>query len=121
MMHEFCVQCGHKNLFESVKPKFCAGCGQPFNVGGAIVSRANSSEEEVLEQSEQMPKLNKDKLSQGWSTQVDNSGFPTFGSIAGSDAPSVRHHRPKGFKGKDVVKSTMKEFGRVTKSREIGK
>ena len=27
----------------------------------------------------------------------------------------------KGFKGKDAVKSTMKEFGRVTKSRELGK
>ena len=120
MMHEFCVQCGHKNLFESVKPKFCAGCGRPFNVGGAIVSKANLPEEEVLEESDQMPQLNKDKLSQGWSTQVDNSGFPTFGSIAGSQAPSVRHHRPKGFKGKDAVKSTMKESGRVTKSREIG-
>ncbi len=121
MMHEFCVQCGHKNLFESVKPKFCAGCGQQFNVGGATVSRANASEEEGLEESEQMPKLNKQKLSEGWSTQVDNSGFPTFGSIAGSEAPATRNHRPKGFKGKDVVKSTMKEFGRVTKSREIGK
>ena len=31
MTSEFCGQCGHKLYFESVKPKFCSKCGQPFN------------------------------------------------------------------------------------------
>lgn len=31
MNKEFCFQCGHKNMFEVSRPKFCAGCGIPFN------------------------------------------------------------------------------------------
>ncbi len=115
MIHEFCVKCGHKNLFESVKPKFCAGCGQPFNVG-AEVSEATVAEEEL----DQPVSTDKKKLSQDWSAQVDHSGFPTFGSIAGDGPPAQRHRRPKGFKGNDVVKATMKEFGKVTRSKEVG-
>lgn len=28
---EFCINCGSKNTFEVTRPKFCCGCGQPFN------------------------------------------------------------------------------------------
>lgn len=38
MNTEFCINCGHKNLFAATKPKFCAGCGKPFNVTSVAVS-----------------------------------------------------------------------------------
>jgi|GEM_PF-6448602 len=37
----FCVNCGHKNIYEIGVPKFCAGCGQQIGV----VSSASSDEE----------------------------------------------------------------------------
>ena len=41
MNKEFCIQCGHKNIFEVSKPRFCAGCGNQFNT----LAKANSPKE----------------------------------------------------------------------------
>jgi hypothetical protein len=43
---EYCIHCGHKNIFESSRPKFCAGCGLSFNLAGSSNSSASDSEEE---------------------------------------------------------------------------
>lgn len=34
----FCVACGHKNIYEVTKPKFCAGCGE--GIGGSTSASA---------------------------------------------------------------------------------
>ena len=39
MNKEFCIQCGHKNVFDVARPKFCAGCGSAFNRVNATVSK----------------------------------------------------------------------------------
>lgn len=38
----FCVNCGHKNIYETSVPKFCAGCGQQVGV----ISSASTNEKE---------------------------------------------------------------------------
>ena len=44
MNHEFCIQCGTKVTFEVSKPKFCSGCGSPFNT--SLVSKSSRNEQE---------------------------------------------------------------------------
>jgi hypothetical protein len=44
MNKEFCIQCGFKNVFEVSRPKFCAGCGKPFNT----TTKVNSAEKKVI-------------------------------------------------------------------------
>ena len=46
MNKEFCINCGHKNVFEVAKPKFCAGCGTPFNTTSAAISKRGVIEED---------------------------------------------------------------------------
>ena len=43
MTSEYCAQCGHKLYFESVKPKFCSKCGEPFNTYTAKVKPTAST------------------------------------------------------------------------------
>lgn len=42
MNKEFCIHCGHKNVFDVARPKFCAGCGSPFNRTTAPVIKATA-------------------------------------------------------------------------------
>ena len=49
MNYEFCIQCGTKVAFEVSKPKFCSGCGDPFNT--SFVSK--SSKQDLQEDHEQ--------------------------------------------------------------------
>ena len=44
MNKEFCIQCGHKNMFEVSRPKFCAGCGSPFNTLAKTIPAKKVSE-----------------------------------------------------------------------------
>ncbi len=44
MNKEFCIQCGHKNMFEVSRPKFCAGCGSPFNTSAKAAPAKKISE-----------------------------------------------------------------------------
>ena len=48
MNKEFCIQCGHKNMFEISKPKFCAGCGSPFNTSAQISAPKKISQAKTL-------------------------------------------------------------------------
>ena len=48
MNKEFCIQCGHKNMFEVSKPKFCAGCGSPFNTSAQISAPKKISQAKTL-------------------------------------------------------------------------
>lgn len=38
-MKTYCQHCGSVNEFTAVRPKFCQGCGQPFDKSAASVSR----------------------------------------------------------------------------------
>lgn len=35
----FCSSCGHKNVYEVTKPKFCAACGTPIGVAAPAPAR----------------------------------------------------------------------------------
>ena len=44
----FCVNCGHKNIYETQTPKFCAGCGSLVAVIGSKPKAETEEEEEHL-------------------------------------------------------------------------
>lgn len=58
MNHEFCMKCGHKQLFVAQKPKFCSACGSLFNPVSASVSEP----EEELESSSSISHINLNSL-----------------------------------------------------------
>lgn len=72
MNHEFCIQCGHKNIYQVTKPKFCAGCGQPFNT--TLVSKSSQREVEDDEEPEYVGgKFNIEKLRKTVAAQVEGN------------------------------------------------
>ena len=43
----FCVACGHKNIYEIQKPKFCAGCGSGVSGDISVSSKTEKSKERM--------------------------------------------------------------------------
>ena len=59
MNKEFCINCGHKNIFEVSKPKYCAGCGSPLSTSS--VSKYKQVEE-IEEEQYDSPSFDINKL-----------------------------------------------------------
>lgn len=69
MNHEFCIQCGTKVAFEVSKPKFCSGCGNPFNT--SLVSKSSQQNTNEHEEEEYVGgKYDIEKLRKTIGTQV---------------------------------------------------
>lgn len=123
-MQEFCVHCGSKNLYESSKPKFCCGCGNPFNK--SISSRAEVEEDEFEEDSIQVIP-SKASLAKDWFIE-DNPWEhkrQTIGDFVRNPSKPEGYgprDAPKSIanlKGDDLVRYSQQECAKVTKSREI--
>ena len=72
MNHEFCIQCGNKNIYQIAKPKFCAGCGQPFNT--TLVSKSSRQESDQEDEEEYVSgKFDIEKLRKTVAAQVEGS------------------------------------------------
>lgn len=51
MNKEFCIHCGHKNLYDVNKPKFCGGCGLGLNsmMAGTVSRSSNINTKDYLD------------------------------------------------------------------------
>jgi hypothetical protein len=122
MNHQFCIQCGAKNLYQSSVPKFCCGCGKPFNrIQDNEESFASQEEEEVIEKE---LTIDKSKLAQGWVADMGYSqNKMTIGDLINSPAERsearISRPRPKSL-GENIVKQTMLECSPVKQSKELG-
>ena len=103
----FCVSCGHKNIYEATKPKFCSKCGQP--VDGVGIAQANSQTIES-EESIDVTNINLDKLRQ---SIVIEKKQPlkieeVMGTAEGNERPIKR--RPSNLPdGKDIFLANQKD------------
>lgn len=123
MNHQFCIQCGAKNLYQSSVPKFCCGCGKPFNRIQDNKETLASQEEEV-EVVEKQLIIDKSKLAQDWVADMGYSqNQMTIGDLINSPAERsearVSRPRPKSL-GENIVKQTMLECSPVKQSKELG-
>ena len=118
MNKEFCINCGHKNLFEVSKPKFCAGCGSPFNTSSnqSIASEENENEISELKQFD----INKLKSSIVFESR---SSIKTLDDLWKDPAPRDNNtfRSPSSDpSGNEIIKRTMSECSPVKQAKEIG-
>lgn len=104
MKHEFCMNCGAKNVYEVNKPKFCSGCGQPFNQ--RVAARTVESEPEPIQG------FDLNKLRQAIRVETFNQGPVTVGALLENPcAPTKKEVRPSFEQedGKDLLEKIKKE------------
>ena len=133
MRAEYCQECGHKNLYEVSKPKFCSKCGQPLS---SFVSRSSAPVQNEVEQNFEIddpdgedifhvPDIGKFE----YEISHDNSKRTTLGQLAnseGAEAPEKLNRsrritdKSKQSKSKwDMAKQTMKECSSNTEPTDI--
>lgn len=119
MNKQFCIACGHKNLFEISKPKFCAGCGSPFNTSLASVKTV-AAEEELAEHNESRVSYDLQKLK---NTIISESSAnkKTLDDLWKDPAPRSNQGREPSLdpSGNEIIKKTMNECAMVKKAEEI--
>ena len=122
MNKEFCINCGHKNLFEVSKPKFCAGCGVSFNTSMASTSRKVSSQEEESEEEEyQSASYDIQKLKASIIAE-SASNKKTLDELWSDPAPRMVGNQREASSdpsGADILKQTMKDCAIVKEAKEI--
>ena len=122
MNKEFCINCGHKNLFEISKPKFCAGCGESFNTSAASSPASSSRRTKEVEEEEYEPasfdieKLRASIVSE--SSKHLTSLDDLWKDPAPKDPNSYRSPSsdPSGI---EIIKQTMSECSKVKAAKEI--
>ena len=81
MQHIYCTQCGHKNSYIGVKPKFCSNCGAPLSVNSKVeknieIKRPQNSralnEDELLDDESD---INEVPHIESLSYEIDSSGM----------------------------------------------
>ena len=125
MLKEFCIKCGHPNLYSYDKPLFCAKCGKSF--GGASKAKATTKSKptqvpktetpfEIEEETESVPNISK----LDFSVETFESKAPTIGAIASQGPPpksrNPEQQRPQAsipFDKKKFLKEFEKEAGSI--------
>jgi ribosomal protein L37E len=119
MNKEFCINCGHKNVFEVTKPKFCAGCGSPFNTSSKSTYRAievQQEEEEIENISFDLQKLKASIIAE------NNNSKRTLDDLWKDPAPRDSNSRRSASSdpsGEEILKKTMTECARVKSATDI--
>lgn len=125
MNHEFCMECGHKNLFEVSRPKFCAGCGKGLNshTSASKIKKTVSREEDEDTDEDggfDVDSIDINKLRKSISFNVDNSKV-SLDQLWSNPAPNDGYRRPdsESASGAELLKSFVKECAPVRSTKEI--
>lgn len=124
MNKEFCINCGHKNLFEVSKPKFCAGCGKSFNTSMASSARKPTSRFQEEEEEEEYFEPNSYDIEKLKASIVaeSNSNKKTLDELWSDPAPRIVGNQRASSSdpsGAEILKQTMKDCSRVKAAKEI--
>lgn len=120
MNKEFCINCGAKNLYEISKPKFCAGCGSPFNVSSASVSRKKETpqdEEEFVSGGFDLEKLRASIVAE---SSKDKKSLDDLWKNPAPKDPNIYRSPSSDPSGTEILKKTMTECAQVKVAQEIG-
>lgn len=125
MISKYCIHCGAKNTFE-VTPKFCNGCGEPFNRSSASVKKRQIIEDDDYEDDEdEVVRFDMDKLKKDWSIEGSaKENWDKFGSQVGVAAKdgynrkeNIRPDSEADKKALDALKDACRFKG---ESKSIG-
>lgn len=115
MNKEFCIQCGHKNVFEVSRPKFCAGCGTPFNTSSASTLRnapkvERYHEEDDDDESETLSSIDISKLRNTITVEASQNKV-SLDDLWRNPSPYEQFDRPQfnGPDGEDLIKQIQRE------------
>jgi hypothetical protein len=112
----FCVSCGHKNLYEVSKPKFCAGCGNEIGVGPSVSAvekvlkpKMDVELEEETKGSYNLRKLRSQIVAENTSNKIK------LGDIVGSASPENQDEFKRDASnlpdGRDLLEQNKKDCG----------
>ena len=121
MNHEFCMECGHKNLFEVSRPKFCAGCGNGLNsTAKASVKKTSSVQEEDKGDGFDAGSLDLDKLRRQISIE-GSSRKVSLDDLWSAPAPNdgIMRAASSSLDGKELLKSIREECAPIHSAKEI--
>jgi len=111
---EFCINCGQKNIFEFQKPKFCSGCGKPFN--------QNSTAEVVNSSEDSFDDINIDKLRGSIDVEL-NAGFVKLDDLWRAPLnPKNKEkfdRKPETLRGNELLKQIEKECGPAERGKNL--
>lgn len=122
MQHEFCINCGQKNVFEISKPKFCSGCGEPFNT--TVASRHIRKQEQEQENDDgdgfDVSSIDIDKLRK----QIGIESFArkvSLDDLWSSPTPTDRSRRPavSSPQGEALLQAIKKDCAPTQRARDI--
>lgn len=120
MNKEFCINCGHKNVFEVSKPKFCAGCGTPFNTSMASAPKQNHTQDEEEEYESKLSfDLEKLRASIVAETSTSKKTLDDLWKDPAPRDPNLSRLPSNDPSGTEILKQSMKECARVTVAKEI--
>jgi hypothetical protein len=121
MNKEFCINCGAKNLYEVVKPKFCIGCGSPFNTSVRATSRREEGLE--LDDDDHAPANFNLKKLRASIVAESNKSKQTLDDLWKDPAPKDPnfYRAPSNDpSGTEILKQTMTECSQVKVAKEVG-
>jgi ribosomal protein L37E len=120
MNHEFCMNCGHKAVFQVTKPKFCPSCGQPFNTSLASAKKAPQQEEEIEDRELDVDSIDIARLRKQISVE-SFGGKVTLDDLWSSPAPPdpTRRVAYAGADASNILKQIKAECSPVVQSREV--
>ena len=105
----FCSSCGHKNVYEVTKPKFCADCGAPIGLSSAPPEKKAAVEVEY--EVEQPRGINLNKLKNDIVAEVGGNQGTTLTDLWKSATPDSanRFDRPAPNlpDGEDMIKQSQ--------------
>lgn len=108
-MYTFCPACGFKNLYDSVKPKFCANCGDSFEIKPTSHKKPSprqlvSEESEEVDSSFDIEAL---KASVRLEKDGNEGGFMTIGDLQKASGGFERGGSPIDETVRQEVMGTM--------------
>lgn len=119
MNHEFCINCGVKNVFEISKPKFCSGCGSPFNTSFSSSSpkRKNDEEEGYIPQSFDLKALRASIVAE--TNKSKTSLDDLWSDPAPKDPNGIKRSHSSDPSGAELLKKTMLDCAQVKEAKDI--
>lgn len=108
---EFCINCGHKNIFEVSRPKFCAGCGTSFNVSSSSISNAAGDDDGERESNTPL-KINLAELRKSIHAETSKAPKVTLDNLWSDPAPRSEGNYRAGDNspvGQELLKQVLQE------------
>lgn len=107
----FCSSCGHKNVYEVTKPKFCADCGEAIGFVATAVKKGIKAEITYEDEPSSSKSFDLSRLKNDIVAETDNGGSNTLSDLWKSATPEsggrLERSKPNLPDGDDMIKQSQ--------------